>query len=402
MRIVLAGHAGFFNKGCEAIVKTTVALLQAEFKNLSIILSSGDHVNDRLLAPVPGMRVVRSQFDSVWKRWSVPWAFRQAYRFYDAERSVRLLYLPVLPSLLRSDVVLSVGGDNFTADYGFPADHLRMNRIVKDMGKKLVIWGATIGPFPEDDLLRETVEGIACADLITARESLTVDYLRTLGITRNVRRTADTAFLLPPREAPIEGIVPDNRDAVGFNISPILGKYRNDGGSAANIDASVAFLQRLLDDSDYHVVLVPHVTRGGDMNNDAAFMEEVLRRLEHTGRVSMVPAGFDCQQVKYAIARCRFFIGARTHATIAALSSGVPTLSIGYSRKSRGINRDVLGDETYMLPVGEVTGASLFDRFSRLVAHEQKIRETLTRNIPLIQGLARDNVVHLRRLLSSA
>lgn len=46
------------------------------------------------------------------------------------------------------------------------------------------------------------------------------------------------------------------------------------------------------------------------------------------------------------------FIGARTHATIAAYSSLVPTLVVGYSVKARGIARDLFGTEkNYVLPV---------------------------------------------------
>ena len=45
------------------------------------------------------------------------------------------------------------------------------------------------------------------------------------------------------------------------------------------------------------------------------------------------------------ISKCRFFVVARTHATIAAYSTGVPTIVISYSVKSRGIARDLFGDE---------------------------------------------------------
>jgi colanic acid/amylovoran biosynthesis protein len=43
------------------------------------------------------------------------------------------------------------------------------------------------------------------------------------------------------------------------------------------------------------------------------------------------------------------FVGARTHATIAAYSSCVPTLVVGYSVKARGIARDIFGSEENMV-----------------------------------------------------
>jgi polysaccharide pyruvyl transferase WcaK-like protein len=58
-----------------------------------------------------------------------------------------------------------------------------------------------------------------------------------------------------------------------------------------------------------------------------------------------VPGNIGARQVKWVISKCRYFIGARTHATVAAFSTGVPTISIAYSKKARGINRDIFGHE---------------------------------------------------------
>ena len=56
----------------------------------------------------------------------------------------------------------------------------------------------------------------------------------------------------------------------------------------------------------------------------------------------------NCMEMKGFIARCRFFVGARTHATIAAYSSCVPTLVVGYSVKAGGLQRDLLGQKRIM------------------------------------------------------
>lgn len=59
-----------------------------------------------------------------------------------------------------------------------------------------------------------------------------------------------------------------------------------------------------------------------------------------------------CEELKGFISRCRLFVGARTHATIAAYSTCVPTLVAGYSVKARGIAKDLFGsEENYVLPV---------------------------------------------------
>ena len=45
--------------------------------------------------------------------------------------------------------------------------------------------------------------------------------------------------------------------------------------------------------------------------------------------------------LKNIISNCHYFMGARTHSTIAALSSYVPTISIAYSIKAFGINEEI-------------------------------------------------------------
>ena len=67
---------------------------------------------------------------------------------------------------------------------------------------------------------------------------------------------------------------------------------------------------------------------------------------------------------------------ARTHASIAAYSSSVPTLVIGYSVKSRGIAKDLFGtEEHYVLPVEKIRGGQdLKDDFMWIAGREQEIR----------------------------
>lgn len=87
-------------------------------------------------------------------------------------------------------------------------------------------------------------------------------------------------------------------------------------------------------------------------------------------------------QLKDCIARCSFFIGARTHATIAAYSSCVPTLAVGYSVKAKGIATDLFGTEkNYVLPVQEIHSETDLAKTSRyLFDHGPIISEHLKKN----------------------
>lgn len=92
----------------------------------------------------------------------------------------------------------------------------------------------------------------------------------------------------------------------------------------------------------------------------------------------------NCRQLKYIISQCRFFVGARTHATIAAYSTYVPTLVVGYSTKSIGIARDLFGtDENYVIPVQKLQNENdLKRRFLWMLEHEKEEQNMLINAIP--------------------
>jgi polysaccharide pyruvyl transferase WcaK-like protein len=93
--------------------------------------------------------------------------------------------------------------------------------------------------------------------------------------------------------------------------------------------------------------------------------------------VLLVGREFNAPQLKWNISRLTVFAGSRTHATIAALSSGVPTLCIGYSLKARGISKDLFGHLDWLLPLESMTPETLADRLGRMLAQAPSLRAHL-------------------------
>ena len=89
-------------------------------------------------------------------------------------------------------------------------------------------------------------------------------------------------------------------------------------------------------------------------------------------------------QLKGCIGQLKALVTARTHASIAGYSSGVPTLVIGYSVKARGIARDLFGDEAgHLIPVQELgSEQELIAAYDALIGRAQEERALLQRRIP--------------------
>jgi colanic acid/amylovoran biosynthesis protein len=165
----------------------------------------------------------------------------------------------------------------------------------------------------------------------------------------------------------------------------------------------VDFIDWVVGEFGFNVVLIPHVVDARPTakldRNDHLFLSQIAQRARNRDRVVLADAFLRAGEMKYLISRCRFFIGSRTHSTISALSSGVPTISLSYSMKSRGINQDVLGNQDFLLPVDGLSLERLQHMFRQVMAREEEIKATLRNRIPAVKDMARKNAKCLGELL---
>jgi polysaccharide pyruvyl transferase WcaK-like protein len=132
-------------------------------------------------------------------------------------------------------------------------------------------------------------------------------------------------------------------DLVGLNLSGLLmmGGYNRNNSFGLAVD--YAHLMKRIADAlitkhGARVLLVPHVL-GDDAESDVGTSRVLFEELRksYPGRVGLLQGNYDQSEVKYVIGHCNLFIGARMHACIAAVSQGVPPVSIAYSDKFAGV-----------------------------------------------------------------
>jgi len=283
------------------------------------------------------------------------------------------------------DVCLSIGGDNYC--YGEQPGWYEIDKRVKAQGKKLVLWGCSIG---EEDMTPRKLEDLQLFDLILSRESLTYNMLVSKGL-KNVKLCADPAFTMEKEELALpKGWQEGN--TLGLNFSPLVWK-RNKQSQAA-VDE---LIQHILKTTDMTIALTPHVIIQG--NNDYEVLSSYYETYKDTGRVVLLPDNLTAIQYKGYIARMRFFIGARTHATIAAYSNYVPTMVLGYSVKSKGIARDIFGEEKLVLGIDEISDSRrLIGKFDEMVGEEAELKNRLKQAIPEIKKMSYKAVNYLSEL----
>lgn len=373
--ILLFGHTGSKNHGCEAIVRATIGCLP----NNRFLLFSHEPDEDSTYGIDKICNIL--QRDEIKTNRYTP-RFIYAYAVLritkDYEPLNDLYGISALKIARKNNVAFSIGGDNYC--YSGVKRFMLYHRSLYSRGVKTVLWGCSVEPDMIDAKMRKDLSRY---DLITARESITYEALRKIN--SNVVLAPDPAFTLQKQPGSFpEGL--GKKTYIGINVSPLIQGLEKGGNiTMENYRALVA---HILKTTDRDIALIPHVV--WDHNDDRIPLGQLYEEFRNSGRVFMV-GDQNCMQLKDIISGCEFFVGARTHATIAAYSTCVPTLVVGYSVKARGIARDLFGSEDgYVLPVQQLRDpGDLKNAFQTLYTRTDEIRTYLTNMMPgYIAGIA--------------
>lgn len=247
------------------------------------------------------------------------------------------------------DMVIDIGaGDSFADIYG--AGRLRrlfaMKFIAHVLWRPVVVAPQTIGPFTKSVSRLLAAVTLQLSQLVASRDRLSTDAAQDLG-RRNVIEASDVALLLPYE---LPGQREPGPTRVGINVSGLLmeGGYTKNNMFGLKLDYP-ALMRTIISDfrsrpEGCEIHLVPHVITGrGDVEDD---LEACRRLTEAFPGIVMAPSFTSPSEAKAYIARLDFFIGARMHACIAALSSGVPVVPMAYSRKFAGLFGSIGYDRT--------------------------------------------------------
>lgn len=407
MRLYLAGQTNFGNRGCEALVRSTAQLVSKRFGVTEFLVPSvspeldgqqwhGDATS--LVRFVTPLQVPASV--KWWNRLASRWAGTTGLwepRFD--------LPTPIKADVLSCDAVLMIGGDNISLDYGLGSLFMwsGLADAAARLGKPTMLFAASVGPFRANLVAeRFMASHLRRYSAVTVRESASMAYLAEIGVP-GACLVADPAFVLQPQSCELPSLFQQGGAGVlGLNLSPLIQAVRDRAGPACSIaEEAVAFVNHVLTTTELSVLLVPHVDPldGGDWNSDSVYMNGITQCFANNARVQQLGRGFNAAQLKHVIGACRYFIGARTHSTVAAWSMGVPTVSIAYSLKALGLNQDLFESADYVLDTSKVSRATLADALGMLVQREQFLRALLARKIPLWRNNAELSTETLAKVL---
>lgn len=185
------------------------------------------------------------------------------------------------------------------------------------------------------------------------------------------------------------------------SLSPsavIYAKSDTQEGKNAHIASLIKICKDLLA-RQLKVVLVPHTFRPGKHNPsvcDYGTCRELLENLKDQDGVYLIDDDLSASELKSIISLAHAHIGGRYHSVVAALSSGVPTLSLSWHPKYRDVMREY-GVADFVMAEYNDSAQLLLERLLRnreeiatqiLSAHENVLKqsnENISRYLELIR-----------------
>lgn len=316
-------------------------------------------------------------------------------------------------AVAEADLVLDVsGGDSFTDLYGSARfrNIVAPKQIALRLGRPLVLLPQTYGPFEHAYSRRIARDLIGGAALAFARDPDSYRRLQELLGDRfdpeRHRQGVDLAFGLVPR-AP-GALEPDVvralsaggvRPLVGLNVSGLIANRPQSAAARFGLACDYRSLMRelvmrFLDETDAQLLLIPHVHAPeghyeSDLEASRALIASLPERYSRhvAERVAVLTQALDACELKWLIAQTDWFCGTRMHATIAALSSGVPTAALAYSLKTRGVFA-TCAMAAAVVDLREQAGPDVLERLLQLWRRREAASVGLERHLPRVRELA--------------
>jgi len=304
--------------------------------------------------------------------------------------------------MVNSDLFCDItGGDSFSDIYGFVRFFkvFLLKRASQLTENPFVMLPQTYGPFKGRlcQFLAKII--LKKSQVILSRDKEGIAVVESLlGKKTKVQLCPDVAFLLDPIafDYPLISQIQTLKNAkqaiIGLNISGLLynGGYsgNNEFGLAVDYQPLIKSIIQKFTAKGMNVLLVPHVFSKDKlaMESDVNACRLIYNNFPQEIQTKLLfsEQAFNQSEAKYLIGQCDFFMGARMHACIAALSQHIPTIGMAYSKKFAGVfeTAGILDCVMEMTKVDNTAALAIVDS---LYQQRQQIHQRLKTSIPQTQ-----------------
>lgn len=383
--IGLYGVRGLYNLGCEAIIRGAYEFFNDARPNCRITYYSYNFVEDkRKLADLDiEIKPIKLK-TNIFKR-----IVNKALKLLKID--FQIISCDYKDMLNNVDLLVSVGGDLYTIPaymrrkntYPYQNDIVEIGKRFIRKGKKVIIYGASIGPFGDYSRAKEYYfNHLKKVDLIVAREEKCVEYLKANGVNENVCLLPDPAFFVKTKSDAV-----CKKEYIGINLSPLSIKELY-GELTEEVYASLAsIIMKIYSNTACDLLLLPHVVSPfSDDDNDLIFQQKIYSRLDSITKEHVRISSKDSFiNMKQDLDSCRMIVSARMHCAINAVCESIPTVFLSYSSKAEGMAEYIYGNGKWVISIKEMKEKLLPKVKEMLDSEEELSKFLIKRNQEIIK-----------------
>ena len=374
IKILLYGLQSTWNYGCEAIVRGTLQMLKehAGEQKVEVQLLVADVALYRKMFQDMQITIVPMR-----SKWHPRYLFGAVLRKLGITCSAASL----VPknAVKNANLAVCIGGDVFDEDSHYL-------RIFTDYAERchvpVIYWG---GSFPAYARTKEYTpayrEYLNSLKAIFVRDPASQDFLKKEGVFRNVHLMPDPAFSMSAKEYDIPLRREKDELIIGLNVSPYSAYLSSESRVYTEaIKKNAELIQRIVDEFNAGILLIPHVFPQHDpTQDDAAWLEQIYSELpeKYQKKVALLQSKIGAPCSKGALKQCDLLISARMHCCVAAVSQNIPTIFLGYSIKAEGMARNVYDNTEWVIPVKDLSAEFLIDKIRAIIANKEMLRRYL-------------------------
>lgn len=224
--------------------------------------------------------------------------------------------------------------------------HLFYLKYAHFLGKPLVYYGRSFGPFSEETVRSvrfkaESIELLRYFSFISVRDKITENFANQVGGLRFFP-TTDVAFL----ERPCVGLPQEVADLSGTNPYVVFvpnyllwhPSYKGKVSKETVLDFYCAMIDIIREQyPDDNIVMLPQTFGAGTYEGDDVFFFREIEQLKNDRHIVVVPDVYSSDIQQTIIASSRLVIGARYHSVVFALNQNVPFVALNYEHKICGL-----------------------------------------------------------------
>lgn len=319
-RVMISGYYGYNNSGDDILLHSIIDNLQAYRNDISVTVLS--------MRP----KETRAQ--------------------YGVQAVFRFNFLSVFYRLRHTDLLITGGGSVIQDETSTQSlvYYLWVINTARRLGVKNMLYANGIGPIVKPANIKRVRKTLNKVDLITLRDSESLQTMREIGITApETHVTADAAFALPPAD---EQTARACLDALGVNGKFFCVAIRSWKTNPPGLERQIAqFADYVIEKYGYKALFMPMRPV-----EDTEISKRVMSCMQNPSLL-MTPTPEDINNIRGVTGFSEFVLGMRLHALIYAVEKGIPVIGLVYDPKIQRLMESM--HQRFYMPIESTDAVTL-------------------------------------------